>query len=372
MKKIYIIVSILVMLILFTRPVLLGQWVQVVVDPGHGGPDASKYGPNGDGAGTDGPLPSGQKLSEEWVNLQVAFVLKDSIDWYCMHPGYALMTRIAETEGVELAERARRANLANCDFSPEFCGSEEFISVHHNGLPLDSQGVETFWCNYDSVWIEGIKYDRDQTDVLARKIYYKLRDSLSYPPYTPRGYKINCFQVLSSTTMASTLSEGTNMHNDSEAILFDDPNLQHVKKEANEIFRGWRSYYKNNGIVTVANRGLCDFGGNVTVDGIERQSPYYTCWSFGELTFHNLIAYEYHFYDSYFYVFHHWKEVETGYINWDRTFSFFVNPSESTHTYIAYYTGGPYSISLEFPIVDNVAWETHYISTGMVYILQRG
>jgi len=355
MKKLYIIFLTVMMFIYFAPAVLLGQWVQVVVDPGHGGPGASKYGPNGDGAGTDGPLPDGKKLSEEWVNLQVAFVLKDSIDNYCGMTGFAIMTRIAETEGVELPERAELANYANCDWDPVACACEEFISVHHNGLPLDSQGVETYWCNYDSVQIGPWKYDRNQTDVLARKIYYKLRDKFIYPPYTPRGCKIACFDVLRLTTMASTLSEGTNMHNDSEAILFDDTNLVHVKDEAGAIFRGWRSYYENNGIVTVANRGLCDLRGNVIVDNIDRDSPYYTCWSFSELTFHTMCAYEvlgeFCGGTEYFYFYHHWKELETGETVYPpySCYSTIVNPSESTHTYIAYYRGGPYSVSLEFP-----------------------
>ena len=47
----------------------------VCIDPGHGGPGASKYSNGGNGSCASGP--SG--LSEQWVNLQVALALKDFI-----------------------------------------------------------------------------------------------------------------------------------------------------------------------------------------------------------------------------------------------------------------------------------------------------
>jgi len=50
----------------------------VCIDPGHGGPGASKYGPNEDGHGTCGPVLG---LSEQWVNLQVALELRDLITY---------------------------------------------------------------------------------------------------------------------------------------------------------------------------------------------------------------------------------------------------------------------------------------------------
>jgi hypothetical protein len=48
-------------------------WYDVCIDPGHGGPGAWKYGPNGDDHGTCGPV---LKLSEQWVNLQVGLARK--------------------------------------------------------------------------------------------------------------------------------------------------------------------------------------------------------------------------------------------------------------------------------------------------------
>jgi hypothetical protein len=48
----------------------------VCIDPGHGGPYAEKYWNNGDGAGTHGCC---YGLSEQWVNLHVAYALSDSL-----------------------------------------------------------------------------------------------------------------------------------------------------------------------------------------------------------------------------------------------------------------------------------------------------
>lgn len=75
MKKICIIPVMVLITFAFLLERSLGQGYCVVcVDPGHGGPGASKYGPNGDGHGTSGPV---YQLPEQWVNLQVA--LKCSI-----------------------------------------------------------------------------------------------------------------------------------------------------------------------------------------------------------------------------------------------------------------------------------------------------
>lgn len=64
--------------ICFTIPLMLQQLfaTKIVIDPGHGGPGGGMYGSNGDGRGSSGPT----GLTEEWVNLQVALRLRDSIE----------------------------------------------------------------------------------------------------------------------------------------------------------------------------------------------------------------------------------------------------------------------------------------------------
>jgi N-acetylmuramoyl-L-alanine amidase len=56
-------------LLLFQISVTYG-WDYVCIDPGHGGPGAQKFKNNGDGYGTLGYRDS---LSEQWINLQVAY-----------------------------------------------------------------------------------------------------------------------------------------------------------------------------------------------------------------------------------------------------------------------------------------------------------
>jgi len=92
MKKIWIISMMVIITFAFLLERSLGQGYCVVcVDPGHGGPGASKYGPNGDGHGTCGPV---LHLSEQWVNLQVGLELEDLIIYGTMFP--VIMTRWTE------------------------------------------------------------------------------------------------------------------------------------------------------------------------------------------------------------------------------------------------------------------------------------
>jgi N-acetylmuramoyl-L-alanine amidase len=76
MKKIWIIMvmNLFIFITMHEKSLALPYCV-VCVDPGHGGPNASKYGPNGDGHGTCGPVLG---LSEEWVNLQVGLKLREN------------------------------------------------------------------------------------------------------------------------------------------------------------------------------------------------------------------------------------------------------------------------------------------------------
>jgi hypothetical protein len=75
------------------------SWDYVCIDPGHGGPGAWKYGPNGDERGTCGLV---LKLSEQWVNLQVALKCSTLLDemgqWYSI-----IMTRRIEQAEILLA-----------------------------------------------------------------------------------------------------------------------------------------------------------------------------------------------------------------------------------------------------------------------------
>jgi N-acetylmuramoyl-L-alanine amidase len=72
------------------------HWHDVCIDPGHGGPEAQKYGNNGDNAGAYGYQDS---LSEQWINLQVAYNLRDSLYIWGNCPGLIVMGVIMTREG---------------------------------------------------------------------------------------------------------------------------------------------------------------------------------------------------------------------------------------------------------------------------------
>ncbi len=79
MKTLYFLFLIILTLLLFRISVSYGyDWV--CIDPGHGGPGASQYGSNGDGAGTYGLV---YHLSEQWVSLKVASAQKDFVRIGC-------------------------------------------------------------------------------------------------------------------------------------------------------------------------------------------------------------------------------------------------------------------------------------------------
>jgi N-acetylmuramoyl-L-alanine amidase len=69
-KKWLILVITQIIFLAMSENLLAPPYSVVVVDPGHGGPEAWKYGPNGDDHGSCGPV---LKLSEQWVNLQVGW-----------------------------------------------------------------------------------------------------------------------------------------------------------------------------------------------------------------------------------------------------------------------------------------------------------
>jgi N-acetylmuramoyl-L-alanine amidase len=86
MKK--LIFFLLGFILITVAPNSFGQYTKVLcIDPGHGGPGGGKYGSNGDGEGASGP----HGLTEEWVNLQVGFKLRENAIAYW---SYFLLTDV--------------------------------------------------------------------------------------------------------------------------------------------------------------------------------------------------------------------------------------------------------------------------------------
>jgi N-acetylmuramoyl-L-alanine amidase len=133
------IVSMIVVVICVGLTALYGDQI-VMLDPGHGGPGAGKYGYNGDGYGTAGP----NGLSEKWVNLQVALKADTLFDEdYVTFPKFvSVLTRDFDTTHRYPWERVQKAK----DFDATY-----FLSIHHNGdINPSTQGHEVYWSDSTS------------------------------------------------------------------------------------------------------------------------------------------------------------------------------------------------------------------------------
>ncbi|MFH0930618.1 MAG: N-acetylmuramoyl-L-alanine amidase, partial [Candidatus Zixiibacteriota bacterium] len=193
----------------------------VCIDPGHGGPTAQKYNNNGDGYGTMGCTYTGDSLSEQWVNLQVAYYLRDLLMYNTICPLFywqkVVMTRTGEIDipppylgwwwRVNISRHGNAGRPVN-----------EFISIHHNGFEtMVDQRIETWWCNWTETNDSG--FARDTSSVLARKVSAKIFDYFNadqgcYECYKNRGADLKCYNnfVLPKVISTHVLSEASDIH----------------------------------------------------------------------------------------------------------------------------------------------------------------
>jgi len=333
----------------------------VCIDPGHGGPTAQKFGNNGDGQGTYGCC---YNLSEQWVNLQVAYALRDSLYLWGSCPNQIVMGVIMTREGQTdiptypygLWWRVRVANYANMG-SPV----NEFISIHHNGFDSMStapQGTESRWWN--SINTDS-SATRDTTSKLARKVSMKIHDNFNtdaecYECYEHRPTLPVDFFVLRNSRPPSVISEASDIHAythwEEELRFMDSTVFWHAMVEAGGINRGWCSYRNNSGFVTIRNSAITGNDGYLwtrwdQLGSIQWASPYHTVWEEGEQGWISF-PYPYQYIGGVKVYFHHIEELEHGYYSTYPDY-FYVVPHCSTHTIVAYWTGGPYSAQLYYP-----------------------
>jgi N-acetylmuramoyl-L-alanine amidase len=364
MKTLYFIFVIILIFVLFqTRP--SHGYVWIYIDPGHGGPEANKYGCNGYGYNALHGVPNGSAgpimgLTEQWVNLQVGWGL-----WYMVtmfaYPDSALMTRYEDTTNVSLEMRADYANKVNGG-----AGARTFVSVHHNGLPLNHQGTETWWCaaeKTDSNWT------RDTTDLLAKKVRWRIRDMWHYcsrceidPDNCNPIVNMDCEdcynkKVLRLVKMPSVLSEASNLYNAHEESLFNAPSHAHIDSEAEAIYHGWHSYLGGFGVVTVTYAHAGGYDGQVIIDYADTvTTPFVTCWEASEthfVTCKNIMNIGGHTY-TFNHWNHEWGEVpHDPYQCWSEPYYdttwYICMPYEHNHNYYAYMTGSPYSVNVIWP-----------------------
>jgi len=334
----------------------------VCIDPGHGGPTAQRYNNNGDGQGTLGCSYTGDSLSEQWVNLQVAYYLKDFLCCALTCPLFywqkLVITRLGETDidppMAGFWQRIMRSRYGNAGRAVN-----EFISIHHNGFPsLSNQGSETFTSPY--LYTLDSNFAKDTSTVLARKtlakiLDYFISDAQCYQCYEDRGTKLKYDNyVLNRVVSTHVLPEASDIHlHCDQAALFDYayPNAWHARVEANGIFEGWCSYKRNAGFVTVKNKSLHGEDGWVIIDGPETPetyfaSPYSSVWRDGETW--RIVFLNWQYIGGVMDTFHHVRELETGIYSTNPSL-FYTVPQCSTHTIIGYYRGGPYEANLFVP-----------------------
>jgi N-acetylmuramoyl-L-alanine amidase len=326
----------------------------VCLDPGHGGIDA-------------GCTSTVYHLKEKDVNLGVG----TQAHWRLLTFYWAnIMTR---TEDIYL-DWDQRADIANKANGGE--GVDAFVSIHHNAtkdtIPRDTitNGTETFWCNADSTDSNWAR--RDTTDTLATKIYLKLLDKFHY---TPRGVKHKCWAVLRLTKMGSGYSEASFLSCaavERKFYLYFD---EECFKEADAIARGTASYLEHAGITIVKNSyeggnfgklivSKWDWFSDICFETDTVVSPYTTCWlggMFGET--YCLQAITPQWIGGYQRTFHHWVHLN----HWGTPDDYCYEPlwklwvawpEYDYHNYVAYFSGGPYSVQ----VVSPNGWGTWYVA----------
>lgn len=199
---------------------------RVFIDPGHGGPGAAKYSNNGGGHNAgQGSLGPNRELTEQWVNLEISSstMLKYSNAYYTV-----TMSRFQWEDDYSLAERVYNANVTFY--------AHIFLSVHHNGLPLNDQGTETFFC-------------RDYGNPNSGRLAINVKDWLIWAfGYYDRGAKDDYealqlhLYVCRYTTMPAENAEASNLYNEDEEDLMEY-NLAHRESEAWGHFYGGDDFF---------------------------------------------------------------------------------------------------------------------------------
>jgi hypothetical protein len=165
--------------------------------------------------------------------------------------------------------------------------------------------------------------------------------------------------------MQSTLSEASFITNPWVEYQFYY-NTNYIDKEAGAICTGWWSTYLQGGLGIVRNAYSTASGsGNGGVVGVAPfpwdpetvPSPYEACWLVGSV--HNLQAITPQQFGDYWYTFHHWAHLWEGEPDqtWYNPLWTIMVPAEfDYHNYVAYLTGGPYSVDVVWPY-NGCSWE---------------
>lgn len=164
----------------------------VMLDAGHGGWES--------GATSNG-------ASEEDMSLNLAQKLTGELN----NRGYEVINTREDDTTVSLGDRSSEANASNADI---------FISLHHNALNGDAEGIETFYYEY-TVGYEPSQNIEDHNDGqrLANSAYLAeliQAELIAGTDAVDRGVKTDTFSVLRETDVPAVLVEFGFIDNDSE------------------------------------------------------------------------------------------------------------------------------------------------------------
>jgi N-acetylmuramoyl-L-alanine amidase len=172
----------------------------VVIDPGHGGDDPGDLGPHG--------------LAEAEVSWLLAELVADRI----MRLGGRVRLTRREPEGLDVSERARRANAF---------GADGFVSIHLNAhSEKTAEGASTYYFRSSAA---GALLAESIQDELSR---LEIRDCRSHP----------CsYRLLRETRMPAVVVEPCFITNPDEEKLLDDPDFR--ARLADAIAAGIKHYF---------------------------------------------------------------------------------------------------------------------------------
>lgn len=320
--------------------------VDLCIDAGHGGTDP--------GAKVCTHFDS--SYWEKDLNLEVALLLSDTIPTTTS----VYFTRLIDTF-LDLNYRAWLADSVE---------AKAFISIHFNSvLNPEAQYISTWYCKSDTVW-DGGMYEgqyRSTDSLLAAKIGLRIHDHLGkYKLKEDNPVPLNAI-IMRLSKMTSTIVEPLFISDSSAADSLYKNTGKIRNKIVSAIHQGWKSWTTGQGIALVdyeyAGKRLSDYIGEVEITiGFSGYPtvfsvPYQGCWQENELIELNAIDFIKN--DGgieWPYNFHHWEWRDWNpdtvlATSMDREYSFFVIPSysDSTHYWLAYFTGGHFSMTLLLP-----------------------
>lgn len=340
---------------------------------------------NGHGGSSTGTLTHISGYYEKHVNMAIAQELinilnstSPPVSWnrfpYGWEPDYVSWFMTDPTDDyISPAARAELANTQNANI---------LLSIHHNGSPCPGDpdykapppNPPTSVALYSTSRTHIA--NRDVTNLLARKVGYRLAHSFGRPNASdsPRDM-LDTKSVLCRSFMPSVISEATFISKcfdwtNAEADRYYNNTNSIIQSEACALWEGLVSYVTGQGISKIdykyAGSELYSNSSLPTVDvgtpnkGTVRVSsvPYESCWLEGEPIdlqandFSKLVVYGYTSI-TYHYTFHHWEKIwySTGWLrdrSDNRAWSFETPYDfDGVHYYRAYFTGGPYDIALQ-------------------------